>query len=232
MANALTITVDSNFDPTLPISLHSPGAGGYVNRYVASTLTGTAGSAVPSWEDHAGGVTLVPDNASQQPTLGLEGSQKYVAFDGVSNRLKGNLAAGAVKTIAMVVRPKAAEGVANYVLFCGDVLVQKHSTEAAAMLVAGAPAARTPVGSMQAGKWSIIVAVVDGGGSIVWANGQASPNTAATATGVTSRFAFGLDSGVAAPADVAELIGWPTALNASQCADVLAALRRQYASIL
>lgn len=233
MAQALTVTVDSVFDASLPVSLHALGVPGYANRYVADTLGGGNGTLIDAWTDQAGELNLTAASAAQRPTLGSAGGTKFVSFDGSTQGLKGSFTAGKIKTLAMVVRPNGAAGSANYLIFNGDVLINKHVGEQAGMYLAGGGSQlNTPSNTLPAGQWGIVIAVVDGARSVIRANGSASPFGTDKSTGVMSRYALGRDAGAFAYMDIAELTGWDTALTAQQCATVLTNLRTRYASIL
>lgn len=232
MAQALTITVDSAFDSSLPVSLHPVGVTGYINRYVADTLSEDAGASVNTWADQLGALNLTAPSVERRPTVGISAGRKFITFDGAGQGLTGNFAAGKVKTVAMVARSNTDASAQGYYMFNGDVIVAKHVSNNAGLVITGGPQLNTPSNSAPSGEWGIIIAVVDGANSIIRANGAASPFGTDKSVGQMARFTLGRENSVYAKTDVAELVAWPAALTAAECATVLINLRKRYAAIL
>jgi hypothetical protein len=236
MAQALNITVDSVFDATLPVSLHSLGVVGAANRYVADTLTEAVAAQVASWADKAGTLNLVSAAPNQSPVVGSQLGFKYLSFDGVQHGLKASFANAAIKTVAMVVRVTTATGSSCNYMFGGGVNFNRDSGGAATMFFPGLTTnPRTNNGSMPVDKWHVVIYTVGttAADTAIQLNGiESATKAAGTPAGVLYQYSIGREATSFGKFDLAEMIGFPGVLDAAQRLTVYNSLKNRYAALL
>lgn len=216
----------TNTPPKDPAAgLYSLPVGGYDRRYAVSGRTEPDGTALSEWVDLAGG----DDNltASGSPTLQTTAGHRHVSLNSY-NHLAGATTPRTPGTVALMVKLESpASGqhaieLAGYRIRSSTGTFQWQLTGVGSSTVAGS----TP------GGWTVVLARLDGANSKIMANGvaaSASSVTGPAATGVSLPIKTGF---LAARAEFAELVYWPSALSDAEMSAVSAAMQSKYAALL
>jgi hypothetical protein len=232
---ALIIDVDTDFDSTLPLFVHSPGVSGYTHRFVAGQLTVATGADVTAWPD-IGPVPAsmtVQDAGATAPNLGVVNGEKYVSFDGVEDGLRSSGYGSAQKTGMLVTRTTRAAGVSSNLAFQGGVVISRGSANDARILLSGgAPSVGTAASTMITGTWEIVMWVGDGNNSFIRAGAAKSPLMTGVATGIATYTGFGREGVSRQMGDVAEHVVWDRALTDAELDTVMNAMIARYGATL
>lgn len=218
---------------SLPVVIHSVGVAGYSHRYIASYLTGAADDPVTVWPEIRGNDALT--QKSGRPVLADSNGVRGVRFDGAHDDI-GIAAFPAVqRTLALVVRILAADGVNTGIVSAGPAsanpsVVRTASNEIGLFSPSGAAAAQS-TGAAALKQWSALFVRFDTNTAKLRVNASGTDlNVPTNGNGMGGLF-IGQGGGDFGQIIVAEAVLWPAVLTEVQLAAVQSSLRQRYPAL-
>lgn len=217
--------------PYMPPNLHGAGVAGFTRRYVADRVNAAPGALVPEVRDLAGTLhlTSATNTALRVGTFGSP-ARRYVGRTAAAGAVGGNVFNATAQayvptTVAAVVR---AETLSVFFLQTQGLQLRRAANGAwqwAGSLSGGSPAA---TGSS---NWALIFGLFNHGPNTaqIAVDGSTPATATAFATAAGRNTYIGANS--AATVEVAELITWPSLLDATQRAAVRTALKAHYSAL-
>lgn len=209
-------------DPNLPILRHGAGVGGYKHRWIMNEVPAAIDTVATSVPDYVGGASFA---GTSGPTVkALPSGLKYLQFDGTANTLTAAIPAGDAVTVIMVARSRNTSGI-----LASGAGVSINPTSTGVLFTGGGS---VTVAKPPLNQWRVIAASSDGTNATVTVD-ESSASAAMTGTfGNVLRLAANGTPANFSQLDVAEVITYPTVLNAASIAAIRAALKVRYGSVL
>jgi len=216
--------------PTLAFSLHSVGVSGYENRWVSRDLTQAAGDVLPEWAA-TNGVKLTGSSSIRYPSVVTSSGFKALSFNGVDDGLSNTALPTAQRTVILVARVTAADGV-NTPLIGGaddDIQLIRNGSNQIGVFAPGtgvSASTATETGS----TWHVFGLRLDATEATAWRDGVKLAAAASTGAGLTG-LRLPIASGAFGKIEALELVTYPTALADADMMTIKTELKKTYTMI-
>ncbi|MDT0211251.1 hypothetical protein [Curtobacterium sp. BRD11] len=231
-------------DPIENEPMYPLGPNDYAHRYAAERLTGGNGTAVSSWPDLVGSgrIDMQLSGATGQFVLATDTGEKVVVLSptsGIDRKLTANgvAATGTPGTIAMVVRVDPGNSVSGSRRFASGWGARLEKAANHNYQYTGSGGGMFTGGALD--SWAVVIFETDGtspmtsGKVLLNVNGAETTTLTGpiTASAAYPTLSLQMNAGTPAECRYAEVVHWNRQLNASERAQVLAAMQNRYAFI-
>lgn len=223
-------TASGGNSATLPTLLPGLGVPGVTNRW-ASSMLGTIGQPVSSWEPYTGTVPLTQETTGLQPIAGTgPNGTKVLRTDGVDDSISAKGALGSAKTITALVRIIDPSGDAQGVLAWDGGYLVRGSNDTSSSTRVGATVATIP-DSLNQPEFHVVTIVNDFAGGI-----GATVIDGTYAAQATDRenanIRFGIGGTNYGRVEVLDVAVWGRALSQTECQTVRTAYQGAYPGLV
>lgn len=213
--------------PVLNLALHSIGVAGYDNRWVTRDLPEASGSTIHQWTATSG-VNLTASTTARDANVVTSSGFKAISFDGVEDALVNLTLPAAQRTVILVGRITAADGV-NTSIFAGpddDIQVIRNASNQLGVFAPGtgvAVSTATETGS----AWHVFGLRLGASDATVWRDGTKLATATSSGLALTG-LRLPVAGGTFGKIEVAELVTYPTALADADMLTIKTELKKTY----